>query len=160
MGDIPIPSHRSLWKAATRALVAALEAPGQTGRQRAASILGVDTSTVTRWLGEGYDHLMPGPVAMQLEFVLQRPVFTSVFGSLIGARVETDPPPEATPAARLLEGLFATLRQLGDLAGVEIEAARDGRYTPAERSAIRAEIFETIDALARRVRDLTSEAAR
>jgi len=150
-----MPSYRPLWKAATRALVAACEAMPQTGPERAAAILGVAPSTITKWCADQYDHLMPGPQVMLLEFAIQRPVFAQAFASLTGCRVTSADADATTADATLMASFFATMRQLGDLSSTWTEAASDGVHTPAERAAIRAKVFETIDLLAAKARELS-----
>jgi hypothetical protein len=157
---LDLPNYKPFWKAATRALVAAFDAPGQTGPERVASILSVSRGTITKWSKDGYEEIMPGFVAMQLEFVLQRPVFARVFAELTGCRVVgLDDDGDRPRDASLMTSFFDTVTQLGALTATWSEAARDGVHTPIEKQIVREKIFETIDLLSEKARRLSVQEA-
>lgn len=155
MSDLLLPvSFRPLWKAATRALIVAFEAPGQTGPERIAALLNVSRGTISKWSGDQYDDVMPGHQVMQLEFLLQRPVFAQAFASLTSCRVTPITDAEADRDESLMAGLFQTLEQIGQLQKTWVEAAADGRHTPAEKKLVKEQLFKTIDVLNEQVRRL------
>jgi hypothetical protein len=155
VSDIPLPvSFRPLWKAATRHLVMAFTAPGQTGPERVAALLNVSRGTISKWCGDQYDDQMPGQLAMQLEFLLQRQIFSPAFASLTNSRVVPITDSDEHHDDSLMAGLFQTLEQIGQLQKTWVEAAADGRHTPAEKKAVKEELFKTIDVLNEQVRRL------
>jgi predicted transcriptional regulator len=151
--DTSWPEFDTLWVDATKALIHAFAAPGQTGPQRVAAILGVSEGTISRWQND-YKMRMPGAVAMKLEMIIGRPVFAQTFAALTGSRVvstEVDPASDAG----LVAGFFETTAQVGELTSVWADAARDGVHTPRERQQIREKLHQTIDVLSAKARLLS-----
>lgn len=122
-------------KAATRELVAAMAAPGQTGPQRVAALTGHSAGTVTRWQGDGYPELIPLAVLVQLEMTSGRAVFGRLVAGLTGHELVKLDDTGADGA-----GLLARVVRVGATHSAwsleAMEAVADGTVTPREARAL------------------------
>lgn len=159
MSDTSCSEFDQLWRDATKALIHAFAAPGQTGPQRVSAIVNVAESTVSKWQND-YKVKMPGDVAMRLEMILGRPVFAQAFASLSCSRVVQADQSDPASDAGLMASFFETSAAVGELTSTWADAAKDGVHTPGERKQIREKIHQTIDVLSAKARLLSSEDAK
>ncbi|MBX9876351.1 MAG: hypothetical protein K2X84_15930 [Beijerinckiaceae bacterium] len=157
MSDTALPQAPdglfTLIKTATRALVLACAAPGQTGPQRVEQMTGYSAGMISRWQGDNYRDLMPLDVVFQIESALGKPIFSRMLASLTGH--------ELNPVAQAGEGRFdlmgAVIRTTGShsrFAAQAAEALEDQKVTPGEAKALLKSILkhqEDMGEIARRL---------
>lgn len=125
------PGLMAAVKAATRELVAAMAAPGQTGPQRVAALTGHSPGTVTRWQGDHYPELIPLAVVLHLETTSGQPVFARFLAGLTGHELHRLDDAGAEGAG-LVERVVRTGATHSAFALEAMQAAADGKVTPAE----------------------------
>lgn len=105
------------------------------GIVRAADLTSTSTSHVGRWNQAKDTDLMPINAIIILEADCGQPLVTSAMAELNGFRVE-DPERAIKTTASIMTSLADTMQEAGALFASGAAAAADGKYTPAELTAL------------------------
>lgn len=105
------------------------------GIARAADLTSTSTSHVGRWNQAKDTDLMPINAIIILEADCGQPLVTSAMAELNGFRVE-DPERAIKTTASIMTSLADTMQEAGALFASGAAAAADGKYTPAELTAL------------------------
>lgn len=135
MSDTALPAAPdgliTMIKTATRSLILACSAPGQSGPERVEQMTGFSRGTISRWQGDNYRDLIPLDVVFQLESAIGKPIFSRMLASLTGH--------ELTPVAKgdaehfcLMSGVIQTTGSHSRFAAQAAEALEDQKVTPRE----------------------------
>lgn len=164
MSDTALPAAPegliTLIKTATRSLILACAAPGQTGPERVEQMTGFSRGAISRWQGENYRDLIPLDVVFQLESALGKPIFSRMLASLTGHELT----PLATPEAGDFCLMSAVIRTTGShsrFAAQAAEALEDQKVTPGEAKALLKSILknqEDLSAVAKQLAKLAEGA--
>lgn len=88
MSDTALPAAPdgmiTMIKTATRSLILACAAPGQTGPERVEQMTGFSRGTISRWQGDNYRDLIPLDVVFLLESAIGKPIFSRMLATLTG----------------------------------------------------------------------------
>lgn len=142
MSDTALPDGlMPLIKTATRSLVLACAAPGQTGPQRVEQLTGYSQGVISRWIGEAYPAVMPLEVVGLLEAAIGKPLVTRLFASLTGHKLE--PVPDSSPAPLdLMSEVFRSTGSHARFTAQAAEAWEDQKITPGEVKALLAALLK------------------
>lgn len=154
---MPLPDYTEWVKTLTRALVEQCAAPGQTGQERAAALLGRDRGTISRWCSstpENVRHIMPLPLLMQLEHITQQPILADALASITYHSLSNDVQ-SVDHDKRSLSGFVNGMSVLGHLQQEWAGAAADARFTPGECRRLAEELTATARVLNAEAASLT-----
>ena len=145
MSDTALPAAPdgliTMIKTATRSLILACAAPGQSGPERVEQMTGFSRGTISRWQGDNYRDLIPLDVVFQLESALGKPIFSRMLASLTGH--------ELTPLASgdgegfcLMGAVIKTTGSHSRFTAQAAEALEDQKVTPGEAKALLKSILQ------------------
>jgi len=143
-----------LIKAAVRAQILAMAAPGSTPAQRVAQITGASAGTISRWQGDAYGELPPLEVIFQLEYLSQKPIVSRALAQLSSHRLTPIADDEAAGEC-LVADLVKITGTAAQTAGELSTSLADGVVTPAEAKRVLAKAAEHQDVLTGLTRKLS-----
>lgn len=145
MSDTALPDGlMPLIKTATRSLVLACAAPGQTGPQRVEQLTGYSQGVISRWIGEAYPAVMPLEVVGLLEAAIGKPLVTRLFASLTGHKLEPVAAPEAAPLDLMAE-VFRSTGSHARFTAAAADAWEDQKITPGEAKALLQAVMKHVE---------------
>jgi hypothetical protein len=158
VSDIALPDGLPvLLKTASRALVNACAAPGQTGPQRVEAMTGYSAGQISKWQSENDPALMPIHVVAILEAATGQPVFSRTLASLSGHQLV----PVAHPNEEefcLMRSVVATTASQGRFAAQAMDALADQKLTRGEFKGLLATALRNQEELGELVRRLAERA--
>lgn len=131
-----------LIKTATRALVLACAAPGQTGPQRVEQMTGFSAGAISRWQGENHRDLIPLDVVFMLEASLGKPIFSRMLASLTGHELRPIADREGAPVPDLMAGVLRSTGSHARFVAKAAEAMEDDMITPGEAKELLGKILK------------------
>ena len=158
MSDTALPEGLLvLLKTASRALVNACAAPGQTGPQRVEAMTGYSQGQISKWQSENDPALMPIHVAGILEAATGQPIFSRMLASLTGHQLVP------VTAANdddfcLMRSVMATTAAQGRFAAQAMEALADQKLTRGEFKGLLATAIRNQEELGEVIRKLAERA--
>lgn len=125
----------TLLKTASRALVNACAAPGQTGPQRVEAMTGYSAGQISKWQSENDPALMPIHVVALLESATGQPIFSRAIASLSGHQLVPVADGEAAEFC-LMSAVVASTGSHNRFASEAMEALSDRKLTRGEIKAL------------------------
>lgn len=132
MTDTPLPDGlMTMIKTATRALIMACAAPGQTGPERVEQLTGYSRGQISKWQSDQYPDVIPTHVLFVLSHTVQCTVFARTLAALVNHRVVpiTD---GSAPGGDLIHDVMRMTGSLGRFNGDATEALSDNQVTRSE----------------------------
>ncbi|QEL26132.1 hypothetical protein FQV39_28635 [Bosea sp. F3-2] len=136
MSDIALPDGLlPLLKTASRALVNACAAPGQTGPQRVEALTGYSLGQISKWQSESAPDLIPIHIVAVLEAATGKPIVTRMLASLTGHGVAPISD-EIGSAGDLMLDVVRITGSHARFTTAAAEALEDQKLTPGEVKAL------------------------